>query len=272
MRKAFMLLRRCHRLPLVVAFVAVVLVSAPADTFAQSPRRARMSSDLVDRLAKRIEASTTIIVSASDAGVDQLVTRYGARLKKRLAGGAVLEATGGQLDAISQDPEVAHIASDAKVFRQMAVTTEATGADQVWNGLAGLRGLTGKGIGVAVIDSGVSTQHTALKNRVVAALDFTASGNVGDNYGHGTHVAGIIGETGKDGFTGMAPGTWLVSLKALGADGSGNTSDVIEAFEWGVVNRARFNIREMNLSLGHAVLGLYLCDPPSQAAQGGADA
>src|SRR3954469_9556867 len=271
MRKLFLLLRRSHRLPL-AAFVAVVLVSPPADTFAQSPRRARMSSDLVDRLAKRVEAAAPIIVSASDASIDGLVTRYGVRLKKRLAGGAVLEATGGQLDAISQDPEVAHIASDAKVFRQMAVTTEATGADQVWNGLAGLRGLTGKGIGVAVIDSGVSTQHTALKNRVVAALDFTASGNVGDNYGHGTHVAGIIGETGKDGFTGMAPGTWLVSLKALGADGSGNTSDVIEAIDWAVLNRARYNIRVINLSLGHPVLESYLDDPLCQPAQRAVDA
>src|SRR3954453_5620133 len=241
MRKLFLLLRRSHRLPL-AAFVAVVLVSAPADTFAQSPRRARMSSDLVDRLAKRIEASTTIIVSASDAGVDQLVTRYGARLKKRLAGGAVLEATGGQLDAISQDPEVAHIASDAKVFRQMAVTTEATGADQVWAGVAGLRGLTGKGIGVAVIDSGISAQHTALRGHIVASVDFTDAGTGRDDYGHGTHVAGIIGEAGKD-FTGMAPGTALISLKVLGADGSGSSSDVIEAIDWAVKNRARYNIR-----------------------------
>src|SRR4051812_19076517 len=168
MRKLFLPLRRSHRLPL-AAFVAVVLVSAPADTFAQSPRRARMSSDLVDRLAKRVEAAAPIIVSASDASIDGLVTRYGVRLKKRLAGGAVLEATGGQLDAISQDPEVAHIASDARVFRQMAVTTEATGADQVWAGVAGLRGLTGKGIGVAGVDPRASAPATDPRRPSVAS-------------------------------------------------------------------------------------------------------
>ena len=262
---------RPRRLSIAVLILAVI-VGAPTDTFAQSRHRARLSGDIAERLAKRVEASTPIIVSADDARVDALVARYGVSLKKRLAGAAVLEATGGQIDALSQDPDVAHIAGDAKVFRQMAVTTEATGADQVWNGFDGLRGLTGRNVGVAVIDSGVSAQHSALKNRVVASVDFTASGSGRDDYGHGTHVAGIIGETGKDGLTGMAPGSWLVSLKVLGADGSGNTSDVIEAIDWAIKNRARFNIRVINLSLGRPVLESYLDDPLCQAAQRAVDA
>src|SRR5262245_57989180 len=162
MLKVTKVLRPCQ-LPLTLTvFAAVAVLATPVDTFAQSGGRARLSRDIADRLAKRIEAATTVIISAGDTAIDQLAARYGARLKKRLTGGAVLEVTGGQLDALSQDPDVAHIASDAKVFRQMAETTEATGADQVWSGLQGLRGLTGNGVGVAVIDSGVSTQHNAL--------------------------------------------------------------------------------------------------------------
>ena len=65
----------------------------------------------------------------------------------------------------------------------------------------------------------------------------------------------------------MAPGSSLVSLKVLGADGSGNTSDVIEAIDWAITNRARFNIRVINLSLGRPVLESYLDDPLCQAAQ-----
>ena len=94
---------------------------------AQSGHRARLSQDLAERIAQRVEASTDVIVSASDAAIDQLVARYGARLKKRIHGGAVLEATGGQIDAISQDTDIDHMAGDATVYRMMAVTTRGDG-------------------------------------------------------------------------------------------------------------------------------------------------
>src|SRR5580765_5527699 len=143
MLKLYTVARPHRRLPLALAVAAIaIIVAAPTDTFAQSRHRARLSGDIADRLARRVEASTSIILSAADARIDELVARYGVRLKKRLNGAAVLEATGGQIDALSQDPDVAHIASDAKVFRQMAVTTQATGADQLWSGLQGLPGLT----------------------------------------------------------------------------------------------------------------------------------
>jgi hypothetical protein len=80
---------------------------------AQPRHRARVSRDLAERLRQRIEAPAEIIVSAGDGAIDQLVTRYGARLKKRIQGGAVLEATGGQIDAIAQDPDVDHLAGNA---------------------------------------------------------------------------------------------------------------------------------------------------------------
>ena len=158
----------------VAVVAAVAAAAAPVALQAQARHRARLSRDLAERLQQRIEASSEVIVSASDGSIDQLVARYGARLKKRIHGGAVLEATGGQIDAISQDDEVDHIASNARVYRMMAVTTEATGADQVWDGseLGLARGFTGRGIGVAVIDSGVAA-HSALKGRIVASMDFT---------------------------------------------------------------------------------------------------
>src|SRR5687767_8491351 len=155
--------------PLVLA-ATVMLAAAPAS--AQTGHRARLSGDLVERIKQRVEAPADVIVAATDAGIDRLVTRYGAKLKKRIHGGAVLEATGGQIDAMSQDPDASHMAGDVPVHRMMAVTTQSTGADQVWAGLEGARGVTGKGIGVAVIDSGIAA-HGALKDRVVASVDFT---------------------------------------------------------------------------------------------------
>jgi serine protease AprX len=70
----------------------------------------------------------------------------------------------------------------------------------------------------------------------------------------------------------MAPGAGIISLKVLGADGSGYVSDVIEAIEWSIANKARFNIRVINLSLGAPAGGSYKDDPMAKAAQRATDA
>src|SRR5262245_40559714 len=121
----------------IVCVVAGVVVSAAAvPAAAQSRHRARLSRDMEDRIQHRIESPAYVSVSAADATIDQLAARYGARVKKRLQnGGAVLEATGGQIDAIAQDPDVDHLSGNPIVHRMMATTTTATGADQVWAGL-----------------------------------------------------------------------------------------------------------------------------------------
>ena len=108
------------------ALILVVVLVLPQDAHA-GPHRARLSRDVADRLAQGVEASSDVIVAASDAAVDQLAVRYGARLKRRISGGAVLEVTGGQLDAISQDADVAHVAGDLPVQR-MSLTS---GGDSV---------------------------------------------------------------------------------------------------------------------------------------------
>ena len=87
---------------LAVAFSMVALVAVPASA---APHKARLSRDLADRVAAGREEPTSVIVSGTPDLVQALVARYGARLKKSLRGGAVLEVTGGQLTALSQDPD-----------------------------------------------------------------------------------------------------------------------------------------------------------------------
>ncbi len=160
----------------------------------------------------------------------------------------------------------------------MSVSNQATAADQTRAGAPGLLGIgayapvTGKGIGVAVVDSGI-TPHAALANRVVANVSFvTGDPSTLDAYGHGTHVAGIIAGNAAaarnvtslyDG--GIAPGVQLVNVRVLGADGSGYTSDVIAGIDWAVANRARYNIRIINLSIGHPVGEPAATDPLDEA-------
>jgi serine protease AprX len=131
-------------------------------------------------------------------------------------------------------------------------------------GIGGMSAVTGQGIGVAVLDSGVSP-HAALPN-VVASVSFV-SGNtkVTDEFGHGTHVAGIIAGAATKVTSlysgGIAPGAKIVNVRVLGPDGSGTTSDVIAGMEWVIANRTKYNIRVMNLSLGHPVFESCLTDP-----------
>src|SRR5918999_5279062 len=154
-------------------FAAVCLLFSL--TAEAGPRRARLSRDLADRLSAGRHETTSVIIKGSADRLLAIVQRHGGRIKKQLRGGAVIELAGDQLDAVSQDPEVDHVSGDVPVRRLMNVTAESIGADQVWAGaFDGLRGYTGRGIGVAVIDSGVA-MHKSLRRRIVASVDFTGS-------------------------------------------------------------------------------------------------
>jgi serine protease AprX len=91
-----------------------------------------------------------------------------------------------------------------------------------------------------------------------------------DDYGHGTHVSGIIAGNGVDssgGRTGIAPGAHLISLKALDGTGQGRVSDVIAAIDYAVANKDALNIRIINLSVATAVYESYTTDPLTLAAE-----
>src|SRR4030095_14772435 len=110
-----------------------------------------------------------------------------------------------------------------------------------------------------IIDTGIDTRHPKLRARVALSLDFTSAATAAsrDENGHGTHVAGIVRS--------MAPGAHLISLRAMGADGSGATSDVVEAFDWAIEHRDEWNIKVINVSLGHPIMESERGDPLCQA-------
>jgi len=130
--------------------------------------------------------------------------------------------------------------------------------------------LTGAGIGIAVIDSGIAALPE-LRGRIAASVDFTdARGTAADRFGHGTHVAGIIAAAPAyrgDLASGVAPGVSLVNLKVLDAHGEGVASDVIRAIDWAVSHRRQYGIRIINLSLGGPVTQSWRDDPLDQAVE-----
>jgi serine protease AprX len=142
--------------------------------------------------------------------------------------------------------------ADDKVSRSQQVIAGGTGT-------AGLNAPDGRGIDVALVDSGVvPVGSLAEPGRVVYGPDFSAERRDDDlrnldTFGHGTHLAGLI--AGRDpvtGFAGVAPGARLVSLKIAGADGETNLARVLAALDWIRRNHDApgYNIRVVNLSLG----------------------
>jgi serine protease AprX len=251
--------------------VGLVLLSFVAATpvFAAG-HRARMSADLDDQLAAG-SSSIDVIVHGTRAEVDALAQRYNVRVKRYMKSGVVFQVTAGQLAALQQDETLDHLSADVPIHSIADVTAQTIGADQVWAGSERLPPLSGQGVGVALIDSGVDTRHEALSNRVVFTKDFKG-GNGFDGYGHGTHVAGIIsggpGQTSDTAdYRGIASGARIINLRVLGDDGSGVASDVIEAIDWAIENRRVYDIRVINLSLGAPVTQPYRDDPLCEAVE-----
>jgi len=231
-------------------------------------------------------------------------------------------------------PRVKRLSSDLKVQPKMEYAGPAVGAPEV----TGLMGLTGAGVGIAVIDSGITLHPDLcapevadlvqahleelapilalldsddpgqqaqgfarlvrllrrwgyrgsiqawldaarhyLAGRVVAGYDFVNDkrrrlGN--DACGHGSNVAGIIAGNGLASnlylsenchttrhFPGIAPGANLINLRVLDETGTGYVSDAIAAVEWAVTHAAEYNLRVINLSVGHPIGEPFSTDP-----------
>jgi serine protease AprX len=183
--------------------------------------------------------------------------------------------TSATIQTVSQDPNVLYISPNRVTKGSLDITTSTVNANIAW----GL-GYNGTGVGVAVIDSGIYA-HDDLKtadgtgSRIVFSDSFVSGLDASDQYGHGTHVAGIVGSNGKDStgssFTrtlkGVAPNVNLVNLRVLDANGAGTDAGVIAAIEEAIALKNTYNIRVINLSLGRPVFESYTLDPLCQAVE-----
>ena len=182
------------------------------------------------------------------------------------------------LDKFASNGAIVQIDNDRPIGGANFRTALTTGAAAVQHAY----GLTGAGVGVAVIDSGIAAWHDDFTNRTAATypygnqrvsafVNFVDSNQTPhDDFGHGTHVAGIIAGNGYDSLgqkAGVAPDASLVSLKVLDAQGNGTISNIIAAFDWILANHAQYNIRVVNASIGAPITESYVTDPLTLAAK-----
>ena len=248
-----------------------VIVQVRPDFFARNERLQRQRGQSTDNLISGVNG-------------------YSARL------------TGQQIEQILRSPLVEYVTLDAVIhptndgkrpneINFAPVALSAIGADQVHQAK-----YQGSGVTVAVFDSGVAN-HPDMDGRswIKVSMDFTQAGPAkltdsvgtsdlapsdtkpdkdggafGDEYGHGTHVAGIIAGDGrqhKGRYRGVAPQAKLVVLKVVGSEGTGLTSNLLRAIDWTIHNKDEYNINVANLALGHPPVESYKQDPLCQAVE-----
>jgi serine protease AprX len=261
------------------AITALAVVAVPSTASADA--QGKLGKELQER-ATRAGWSRVIVTLNGSADVQAEVVRLGGNVGRRLSliNGQVVELPNGLLKQLADHPAVARIDEDRPTQGLMSRVAVLTGARKVQQ----TYGYDGAGVGVAVIDSGITSWHDDLtyggssaavqmngNQRVAGFVDFVNGATAPyDDNGHGTHVAGIIAGNGYDSggnHAGIAPAAHVVSLKVLDRDGRGVISDVIAALEYAVANRVQYNIRIVNLSVGAAVTSSYNSDPLTLAAK-----
>jgi serine protease AprX len=272
--------------------LVAVIVTATQTTLAGAKTQsdAKISSQLLALAQARPKDDFAVIVRASSKlnnghhseRAAAAVTRAQGKVGRGLSivGGASAQLTGAEVLALLKDPDVAYVSLDDVVtatFDPLDGAARASspgilevGAPRVWRQL----GLTGRGVAVAILDSGIAP-HPDLAGRIVASVDFTSGRNgvlvpPADPGGHGTHVAGLVagdGTASGGAYAGVAPGANLIDVRVIAASGSTSVSTLIAGMQWVLAHRADYNIRVVNLSAGGPATSSYRDDPLATAAE-----
>lgn len=279
---------------LFVLFLAFCLIS----TTALLPPSPQVKGGDIQPILRQMAASQPgmvvgVIVQKAGNGhsPEELVHLLGGRITKdlRIINAFAAELPVGELERLARDPGVRWISFDAPVIRQggpdepmetgnlLNTYIRAIGADALW-----AEGYQGSGITIAVVDSGIRCKFEGTnlsdlnypdsnRSRVVRSKSFsTDSRNVLDEFGHGTHVAGIIGGNGAlshGAYIGVAPRVNLISIKVSDDKGTGYESDVVAGLQWVYEHEDKYNIRVVNISLNSSVPQSYHTSPLDAAVE-----
>jgi serine protease AprX len=243
-------------------------------------RRDKMDNEVAKRAFGLNWLGTADVVVTLEDGVDLplVFQKYSHNGKLSVIHGYVLDQVPVTLlGTLANDASIHRIHTNRPARKHDALSSVAVNANAVdlGNGInnPNLNSYTGAGVTIAFIDSGITSyQHPDLADsRVLAFVDFVNQRTTKyDDNGHGTHVAGLLGGTGKlsaKKYAGMAPGASLVSLKVLDQNGDGSVGNILKALDWVYINGKAYGVRVVNLSVGAAVTESYYTDPLTLATK-----
>ncbi|HEX9969131.1 MAG TPA: S8 family serine peptidase [Acidimicrobiales bacterium] len=241
--------------------------------------------------ARLAPASASVIVQGDDPAGAVRALGGTVTFDLPIVGGVAAQVPADSVDRLRGMAGVRAVTADAPVRMQASLTTSTNTnastvnsvfAREVQADLLWAEGITGKGVRVALIDTGV-TAVPDLRGRIVtdlpdpvtegavgACANFAGDGTCDDQYGHGTFLAGLIAGNGAASggvFRGVAPEAEIVSIKIAGRDGSSDVSKLLAAIQYVVSFREELGIDVLNLSLGTDSKQSYRTDPLNYAVQ-----
>jgi serine protease AprX len=272
-----------------VVLLSLILLAggtAWADTGASAP----IDPSILTELDATGGSSVPVIVYATPGHLADLAAEVDVGAiddTLTLVGALSTDVTSATLDDLAALPYVDYVAADMPVFATgYADTLDATNAAIGLGGVAAPNadGPTGKGVTVAVLDSGSAEVPDLCgpngRSRVIGWVNFVRGGRrMYDDGGHGTFVDGLIAGNGAmslpidqggkavQQFRGVAPGASIVSLKVLDSHGQGRASSLIAAVAWAIAHRHQYNIRVMNISVEGAATVPASYDPLDRAVE-----
>lgn len=246
----------------IFVLLVMLLSLVPTSAKAQSQASYIVQGNNIDLVAQQVEQFGGTITT-------RLPLIHAVAADLSLAAVNALQNAEGIQTITPNNPVESSNETTAKVKNPPTDYAEVSGANYVWE-----QGITGAGVTIAVVDSGLENYSSLVKNasgqnRLLAWVDMVQGKNKPtDPNGHGTHITGIMvnSEKGTDNaFNGIAPDANLVSVRVLDKEGRGTYESVIAGIQWVVDHKDEYNIRVMNLSLTGEVLSPYWADPLNMA-------
>ncbi len=274
------------RLTATVLVAGAVFASGGAAAQAVPSAPARLAAVARTAPSRTVVAIVQFKPSVSERAARATIRRHGGKVLSRvpLINGLAVKVTAKQARALKSERGVVNVTLNSRVHstgidsgRLAANYPKTINAHKLWQ-----RGITGKGVGVAVIDTGVTGNLPDFmdadgNSRVIAnAVTNPRATTAGDGFGHGTHVAGIIAgdsltRTPSDPlygrYIGVAPESNVIAVKAADEQGNSTILDVINGIQFVVDHRADLNIRVLNLSLSTDTPQSYRIDPLDAAVE-----
>ncbi len=227
-----------------------------------------------------------VIVQFANLGVksDELAHSIGAERVEdfKVIPAAVLNVTQSAAVRLAQNPDVRYVTIDGPT-RKHGVEDDRVDssalqtlypfdveAPAVWSGAVGGIPATGNGITVAVVDTGLDKNHADF--HLIHRVDGSRQNNLahvdGDNYGHGTHVASIVGSRTSDGkYIGIAPNAKVLGVDVADDNGVASESDLLRGLDWVYQHEKDQKIRVVNLSVGVGIPESYATSPIDAAVE-----
>ena len=203
----------------------------------------KIHSELKKEIEENPEKTITVLVQVEEyeelkakglvlGDIGDKIKEGGGSVKGQFNIGNIIavEIKAKDIEDIAGDDSVEGVWPNREVKAFLDNSVNYINAPSVWN-----LSYTGKNVKIAILDTGIDSNHTMLSGKVEAEAVFTGENHAYDGNGHGTHVAGIAaGKKTTEGYNGVAPDALLLNAKVLTDSGSGTTLGVLEGINWAV--------------------------------------